>query len=806
MSKKHILWVLALAITVLLCGCKETIAPAENQVSKQVYSFSSFEQSSDVTVDGVLDEQLWQNKKWFKNTYITNAGGLQPIMELTAIPTEHGVYVGSVVYDSNLTCDGQRNPAKNSCWELYFGACNVGEDLFSEAYAGKWTLQSIFVDMMGDSYSLYTHFDRMVVVEGELNSGNTTKATLEMFLPWETLRVDITKGIPETVGILPCYRAPLEIGGSTAWMSPAASSLTSTTDMYLFDSTGYINADMPGTVLGDGFYGYAKTKGWDVSQAENGIVRCDRGGSDKIFFKEMFGDNFLIEATVIPVKAIRDEWPKAGFIFQKADGQHHTVWLDAQGADGLVSSINETKNFPGYQLVTLNQNGGWNQKTLYGYDRINPNAASQEGVKLTVVKYGSNFWYFADGKFLTCENVDFMDGKSMPGFFSLGMETVYKDFSCKELNQEDLSAYLNERSIYLIDASVEGPGGTVFADKDSLVAGEGFTVSFVAKSGYKLSSVLVNDQEMLDYVKANAQQGQFSIENVQSSQNVVLKFEQCSEISFTGSVTNGEKGVAATMVLEGVEDRSFYYEIEVSAKKEFDIKLPAGIYRMKLTATGCKGLEKTIELTADTNEQIVLEQSAFAENLKVNGKPVKSALDQFDLSREHENKVYGDYALGTHHHDYLYFNGVGTDFVVTTTLTYTTEFDPYGSYQKDLIGGFGFTDGTNTSDIWARDTGIIYIAAKWQYVMGIFGKSILMYPNPKSAEFTVAKLGETVYIYLDGRQVYTAPWSQIVPNIPADGEIAVALSMVADKSAQLQYSNFGICFDTNEVTDYVNTH
>ena len=318
--------------------------------------------------------------------------------------------------------------------------------------------------------------------------------------------------------------------------------------------------------------------------------------------------------------------------------------------------------------------------------------------------------------------------------------------------------------------------------------------------------MLVNDQELLDYVKANAQQGQFSIENVRSSQNVILKFEKCSEVSFTGSVTNGEKGVAATMVLEGVEDRSFYYEIEVSAKKDFDIKLPAGNYRMKLTAIGCKGLEKTIELTADTNQQIVLEQSAFAENLKVNGKPVKSALDQFDLSREHENKVYGDYALGTHHHDYLYFNGVGTDFVVTTTLTYTTEFDPYGSYQKDLIGGFGFTDGTNTSDIWARDTGIIYTATKWQYVMGIFGKSILMYPNPKSAEFIVAKLGESVYIYLDGKQVYTAPWSQIVPNIPADGEIAVALSMVADKSAQLQYSNFRISFDTNEVTDYVNTH
>ena len=282
--------------------------------------------------------------------------------------------------------------------------------------------QELSGDMFGESFTYYNDFDRAVTYEGELNGGATTSATLEMFIPWEVLGVDTAKGIPESIGILPCYRAVLQAGGETSWMSPIEANISTTRGMYLFDNTGYINADKEGCILGDGYYGYGKSKGWDLSQIDEGIVSSPRGGWDKIFFTEQFGNHFIVEATVIPVGAVNDNWPKAGFTFQMPDGQHHTIWLDGDGADGLVDSINGTKNFPSHQIVTLNQTNGWNQKSLSGYDTKNPNATKQEGVKLTVVKYGSSFWYFADGRFLTCEEVSFMDGDCMPGFWSLSLK------------------------------------------------------------------------------------------------------------------------------------------------------------------------------------------------------------------------------------------------------------------------------------------------------------------------------------------------------------------------------------------------
>lgn len=662
--------------------------------------------------------------------------------------------------------------------------------------------------MRSDSDTRFPDYDRAVVVEGELNSGNTTKATLGMYLPWEMFDVDITNGIPESIGILPCYRAVLQAGADTSWMNPVSSGLNTTTDMYLFDANGYINADAADCILGDAFNGYAKSKGWDLSRIDEGIAECDRGGWDKIFFSEYYGEHFIVEATIVPVTAKGDPWPKTGFTFQKLDGQHYTIWLDPSGENGFVDSINGTKNFPTYQITTLDQDGGWNQHTLTGYDITNPNATKQEGVKLTVVKFGGYFWYFADGKFLTSEEISFMDGNSIPGFWSLGMHTIFKDFSCEEINEDRLTEYLNEKSLYIIDASVEGPGGSVTASKKSLASGESYQLSFEIKNGYRLKSVQINGEEWIEEVGQNASKGTYTVENVQGNQSVIVKFEKCNEVTYSGSITNGENAVSGTIVLEGVSDHSAYYVIEATDKKGFEAKIPAGQYTALITATGCKGLEKTIDLSADLTEDIVLTVSDFAATQKVGGKNVKSAMEKFDLTMEHEGKVYGSYALGTHG-DTLYFNGSGSDFVVQATMKYTTIFQANGSYQTDLLGGFGFSDGTSENYLWARDNGIVYTADGWQgwtYQMGIFGKSVLMYPNPQTAVLTVAKQGENLYVYLDGRKVFTAKWSDVAPNIDPSSDIAVGLNMWTDKEAELEYSNYSVNFDSDYVASFINSH
>ena len=779
----------------------ESIEKAVGQYEKQ-YSFTTHGQSAEVRVDGVLDDTVWQGKKWWKHTYLSNINGVMPKVELTAFPSEQGLYIASVVYDSNLTSDGERAPGTNSNWELYIAACNAGEDLFSDAHRGKWSMQRFYVDMYGGGFSYFNDFDRAVVVEGVLNSGETTSATMEMFIPWKLLRVDPSKGIPESVGIMPCYRGVLETGGSTSWLSPADSDIATTLSVYLFDQNGYQNADAENAVMGDSFHGYAKTKGWDLSQIDQGILRSPRGGWEKIFFTDTYGENFIVETTVIPVQGMYDNYPKAGISFLRTDGQHHTVWLDGQGVDGLVDSINGTKNFPNYQLVTLNQTGGWNQKTLSGYNKTNPNATTQEGVKLTVVKYGNQFWYFADGKFLTTEQVSFMDGECIPGFWSLGMDVYYKDYSCQEINEEQLNTYLNEKQQYLLSAKAKG-GGSVSVDKRSVNSGGAYTLSFTCKAGYRVVSVTCNDTDITDQLRKNAANGQYTVTDVQENQNVVVTFEKCEEVTYSGFVTVGEDGKSGTMIMENLDDHSGYYVLDFSKKKGFTVELPAGKYSVIVLAEGCKTLEKTVDLTASVEETLQVELSQFVESTKVGNKNANSSLENFDLSQEHKGKIYASTAMKSSGKA-LYFNGSGTDFVAQVTMNYTTKFVENETYQPDLIGGFTFSDGTTEQHIWACQAGIVYNG--WKRINNIFGKSVLLYPQPKAAVFTVVKQGENVYIYLDGRKVHSALWNDLVPDIAASGEVAVGLSMWADYQAEMEFTNYSVSYDSADVEQYVKTH
>ncbi len=794
MSKRIIAIVCVLCALLLLmsgCGASETIAPAENPGIQTSYSFITGEQSPDIKVDGILDEAVWQGKSWFKNTYLSNMGNSMPSIEVTGFPTQYGVYIASVVYDQNLTSDGERYPGTNSNWELYVSACNVGEDLFSEKYNGNWTLKRLYVDMFASANSWTTNFDRAVVVDGELNSGATTKATLEMFVPWQLLDVDTSLGIPESFGIMPCYRAVLQAGGSTSWMNPVDGNVGATTSAYLFDETGYINADKEGAVLGDAYNGYGKSRGWDLTKIDEGMVEAVRGGADKIFFKEQYGNAFLVETTVVPVKGINAADPMAGILFQKTDGRSHTVMLTTNNT-GNVSAMN------GRYLSDSYYDGTSSTRSSYS-----GTAGSGDGVKLTAIKYGGSFWYFVDGSYVGSKSIVGMDGDCMPGLYTNGADVIFKDYRCEVIDFAQLQSYLNDKGLYTVEASVEGAGGTVAVSSDSLKAGQSYTISFNTKSGYRLSSVLVNGTDILADIRKNANGGRYTVKNVKENQVIVATFESCEEVTYSGSVTTTGGGLAPTLILESTEDKSLYYELTGSAK--FAIKLPAGSYTVRVLAEGYKGFAKTAVLTEDATDDFVIEKSQFVSSMSVNGKNIYSNMGNFDLSKEYEGKVYGSRELGTRGSS-LYFDGKGTDFVAQVTMNYVSDFSAGGDFQYDVLAGFNINDGSNNFGLWARMNGIVYTTGGWQYVMGIFPKEVLTSAGAREAVFAVAKSGEDVYIYLDGQEVYKTEWSVIASNMKADSEFAVGFNMWQDKNCEIEFSEYSVTFDSEEVKAFIEAH
>ncbi len=594
-----------IAVLSVFSGCtpEQTIAPAENTYSAK-YSLSTAEQSPDITIDGVLDEAVWQDKVWFTNTY-ASSDGTYPVVKYTAFPTKYGVYIASVVTDRNLTSDGQRYPHVSTHWEMYLAACDVGEDLTDPEHNGYWNMHRIYVNLQGESMSLYTNTERAVVLDGEVNTNNSNGATLELLVPWEVLQVDTSLGIPEYVGISPWYRAVLMPGAATTYMHPAGANMNSPATYHYFDKNGYTAADREGAVLGNAKNGYSKSAGWDISQEENGIVTSQRGGHGYIFFSEECGENFVVEATLIPVQAVNDDWPKAGITFQKTDGLYYNIMLDAGGKDGLVDSINGTKNFPSYQLVTYDQHdSNWNQTALSGYDTTNPNASAQEGVKLMVVKYGNQFWYFADGKYLTSETVSWMDGECYPGFFTLGFEVIYKDYSCQEIDLDGLKEYLELGGMSVVETQA-GEGGEVTVSSTSVSAGGSYEVSFVTESGYQLSSVTVNGKEMIDDVRQNAKDGVYTVTDVREHQNIVVTFQKIEGVTYSGTITDGEQTLRGDVVLISQTDGSAYYTERSAGSRGFEFHVLAGTYEVRVQVDDGQWQSKIVELIADMEDEIL---------------------------------------------------------------------------------------------------------------------------------------------------------------------------------------------------------
>ncbi len=607
--------ILSLALVVVLVlgvfgGCvgQESIAPAENTY-KGDYSLTTYEQSPDMKVDGILDEEAWQGKKWYENTY-ANTDGTLPTIRATVVITEQGVYVGSEVKDKNLTTDGERYPNVNSNWEIYLAACNADESLYSAANNGSWNTHRIYVDMRGDSMSLYTNTERAVQIDGELNSNNTNGATMELFVSWDILGVDVSKGIPQIIGMLPSYRGVLIPGTATATMFPAGANLNSPAAYHMFDNNGYLNADAENTVLGNAANGYSKSGNWDMSLVEENTVRSINGGHGYLFFANECGENFIVEATLVPVTAVNDDWPKAGICFQQTDGLYFNVMLDPNGKNGMVDSINGTKNFPNYQITVLDQHDGrWNQKSLSGYDKVNPNATTQEGVKLTVVKYGNQFWYFADGRYLTTQVMPWMSGDCFPGLYTLGYEVIFKDYFCKEIDGQGLRDYLNTSDIYTVNVDVDGKGGSAEANITTITGSGDVELTIGTSSGYKLSSVLINGQEKIDDVRVNAVDGVYTVAGVQGNLDVVVTFEKIEGVTYSGLVTLNGKGVAAEVVLVNTADGSAYYTDNSSAKRGFDIEVAAGTYEVRVRVDDGTWQTKTVTITEDLEEEIAYQVS-----------------------------------------------------------------------------------------------------------------------------------------------------------------------------------------------------
>lgn len=343
-------------------------------------SFCSAKNDGNVQIDGMLDEDVWAGKRWFSNTYLSNIDGTLPTLKATGFTTSKGIYIASVVKDANMVNDGQHTMLTNSAFDFRIAANNVGDTTTKKA----WQTYHIMIDMRGDCHcDGASNFKRAVTVEG-------TTATVEIFIPWEYLGVDTAKGIPNEFQMFPSYRAMLPGTTKITNIEWALGVTTEDVNKYWkFDSTGYQSGDWKGALLGDSITGLTKSGVWDVSREQENMVESCAGATEHtIFFRYMYGSDFVAEATLLPKGTLGSGTPQGGFCFIDTAGNTHTMLLDM-------------KEYP-------------------------------NGVTLTVVKYGNTYQYYADGKALKTETVDTLDVAVFPALHAKNADILFKDYSCKK--------------------------------------------------------------------------------------------------------------------------------------------------------------------------------------------------------------------------------------------------------------------------------------------------------------------------------------------------------------------------------------
>lgn len=778
-------------------GSKEVIADAENSYDEEYHSYCTYAHAEDIKIDGVLDEACWQNKNWFTNTFLSNTGGNLPVLNMTSYVDDYGIYIAATAKDKNITSDGQRNNTVNSNFEFYITVENVGEDLPSD-YVNTTMFN---VNMHGDVNSRVTNVDRAVVVDGEINSGATESATLEMFIPWEVLSIDKSKGIPDKFYCCPSYLAVLAGSSTISVMKPVWYPYQYPKDCYIFDVNGYTLVDRAGAVVGDSKFGHAKTANWDLSQEAEGVIRSSFGSENhKIFFKEDYGSNFIVETTIIPIKDLNNTAPKAGLFFQLPTGMYNSVLLDMRESY-LTDVGNGTKNFKTLRIAALDYEDAWNM--VYCDDEMyeNPNASSKNGVKMTVIKYGPKFWVFLNDKFVTTLDYFFLDTDVIPGLYSLGGDVIFKNYSCTAIDKESLTEYIHKKNLYMVDANIASAGGEVTTSEFSVAKGGSYDINITSNTGYEVSSVLVNGKEKISDVKKNGSGGTYTVKNVKNDQEIKVAFQKCEGSTFTGQIKAGDNFIGAAVTVKGLTNKALCYKANAAGQNGFTIILPKGKYEVVAIADGYKKMVQTVTVGGDVSKTYTVTPSQFPESVDVNGQTVASNLKVWNIENEYLGKVSTSYAAGGKTKP-LYFNTIAKDFVAETTLSYTTDFKRGVDYQPDLMGGFGFSDGTNTGYIMVRQNGLVY--TDWTKIDSLLDYKVLTYPEKVSVKLAIAKKGDNLYAYLQDKLVATIPWSKVVPNANANTEVAIGLYMLADKTAEIQFSNYSLQTGTANVTKYMN--
>ncbi len=804
-----------------------------------VYGGMSTTQNDDyMTIDGALNEEEWSDKSWF--TFVaTTENGTTVDYKITGFPTDKGVYIASVVEDANLCNNGQVDPDYNSAWELYVYANQADE------YKGNSSLDRtrILIDVMGNCWSYNPDIKRAVWTDGTYVNGETTKATLEAFIPWSALDVDTSRGVPEDFGIMPAYMVYEASTGTTARAVADYYSAYDTRTFYQFTKTGY--SIFASKVMIDGALYDSSIYNWNLKKAGEGIITGSYAmGSKKapLFFGKTVTDALVsakIEYTTdtsgdgtyqndLMGGFVFDDGENRGYILACYTGltviQDDTTWVKY---NGLINTPVLMKDDKIPVEMTVVREGdrfhiyfdGALVKTLYVWDVISSADESTEmamGISMVAdatadIKF-SNIKMTSDAD----EIAEFVNAPIRKGVL-VGTTLLKSEYDCWDMSKlergiisgswnADGTLSSKTKPIYFSTTGANSVMSATFEYTTNIK--EGGTYQEDLMGGF-----VVHDGSNRGFIMANRT-------------GIVVICEGASWKFYHNLVddpvlmSDDQRPVDMTVVRS--EDK-FYVYFDGALVKTLDITevLPnataSSVIAMGVSMAADNPANiriSNMKLSTDENEVAMYVNQGLAKYAYIKGTVAASNYDAWDLTQAANGIIIGSKAMGSKQQP-IYFAQPGTTTMASATIEYTTDTTGSGTYQEDLMGGFVFSDGNNLGYIVANRTGIGIIqntvsGSKWTFKHGLVTNPVLMSSDRRPVNMQVIRQYDKVHVYFDGVKIITLALTEVMPYATAGTPLAMGISMVADNTADIRFSNLCFTTDKEEInlalnTDFVKT-
>lgn len=788
MKKFLVVWLSALCVictAVFLTACTGKTEQLDGEYKPEYHKVFTDECDTFMNIDGKLDEDEWKNKKYLTNSYVVPDLNNDATVYYTVHMTEKGLYVGSYTDDTSFTYNRPFSDS-NSNWKIYVAPVTQTEN--NQAYVKSFQIDYKTVRSMQGA-----RVSSAVYVEGEVNSGKTVKASMEMFVSWDQLNIDVSEtanGYPEQIGIYAIYKLIPNLTGTESRVISTAFTSTSKPSMYyVFDNSGYLNVDGENAALGDAYSGYAKTNGWDVSRVSEGQVESVRNNVQIIWFKNAYSAVWAAEVKISPVDDIMDSGPKVGMIALSDTNNFRAFLLNA--ADSNLTESDGVRNFDRCHMfgLTYFPSKTWTMSAL-GVDSSIDMDLYSDCCVMKVVKENDKMYYFINDTFVYSESCVYINGSVYAGIISIGFDAIFSDFSFTDYTgkEADLSEQLSGMARINV---TNGIGGTTLADKIAVKSGGSVTLMTDVSQGYEISSITANGTDITDTIREIAQGNKYIADGscviTPVTEDTLFEvnyapLENKSQVLLSLKDENGN-ALSGNAVIYSPEDPLIRYELRIDEDGARCI-LPSD-----------KGELKVLVITDNSESVIASVDPKLAECVLQLEKPVIGGdydYDDYSVTSSHKGWDYLFQSEGTVYADknanggYAYF-GDSYDETAVIKMTINKSL----SAEEWLFAGIVMSNATNKVEMGVQGQKLRYYegsSSDYTDIPDVF-ESTLYGTEQKSITLTIIRNNGKISVYenIGGREKLAYETDDLMT-----GKAAYGLTIRANNDVNVEFTDLTI--------------